>query len=203
MNREAVVTACMNEDIKMNTASTQYSHWKKSQTQRQHQTIFEDALLAGEDMDNLVEKLATPDACDRFAKNAEENGRPELARAAIQRAVELKAKKFGAQTQAEKECLQAIYAYERILTARNHRTTRATRTWQMIERRGIIPSVDRLVSKPQETVGYAALHDMGLDKYAFEAAVLRYPELFSEEAIERSKERLEQWETTAGELTID
>jgi hypothetical protein len=30
MNREAVVTACMEEGIKMNTASTQYSHWKNA-----------------------------------------------------------------------------------------------------------------------------------------------------------------------------
>jgi hypothetical protein len=145
-------------------------------------------------MSNLIDKLKTPEACERFAKNAEEHGRPELARAAIHKAVELEAKKFGASSKAESECLEAIYAYERILTARNGRTTRATRTWQMIDRLGIIPAVDRLVSKPQETVGFAALHDMGLDKYAFEAAVLRHPEMFSKEAIARSKERLEQWE---------
>jgi hypothetical protein len=30
MNREAVVTECMEEGIKMNTASTQYSHWKNA-----------------------------------------------------------------------------------------------------------------------------------------------------------------------------
>ena len=33
MNREAVVTACMEEGIKMNTASTQYSHWKNAVTE--------------------------------------------------------------------------------------------------------------------------------------------------------------------------
>jgi len=147
-------------------------------------------------MNDLIDKLKTPEACERFAKNAEDHGKPELARSAIQRAVELKASKYGSQSQAETECLQAIYAYERILTAKNDRTTRASRTWQMIDRLGIIPAVDRLVSKPQETVGFASLHEMGLEKYAFEAVVLRYPELFSDGAIERSKSRLDQWNVT-------
>jgi hypothetical protein len=30
MNREAVVTACMEEGIKLNTASTQFSQWKNA-----------------------------------------------------------------------------------------------------------------------------------------------------------------------------
>jgi hypothetical protein len=29
-NREAVIRACMNEGIKINTASTQFSHWRKA-----------------------------------------------------------------------------------------------------------------------------------------------------------------------------
>ena len=33
MNREAVVTKCMEEGIKMNTGSTQYSHWKNAVTE--------------------------------------------------------------------------------------------------------------------------------------------------------------------------
>jgi len=31
VNREAVIKACMEEEINVNTASTQYSHWRKAQ----------------------------------------------------------------------------------------------------------------------------------------------------------------------------
>jgi hypothetical protein len=53
--------------------------------------------------------------------------------------------------------------------------------------------VERAVNRPHETAGYTALLEMGLEKYAFEAVILRYPELFSEEAVRHSQERMEQW----------
>ncbi len=144
--------------------------------------------------EDRIRNFTTPESCEIFAKNANERGRPDLAQAAHRRAVELKADAHGAKTKAEKECLEAVYAYERILTAKNGRNTRASRTWQMIDRHGIIPAVERAVNRPYETAGYAALHDMGLEEYAFEAVIVRYPSLFSDEAVQRSKERIEYCE---------
>jgi len=144
-------------------------------------------------VDYRIKKLKTPESCEQFAKNAERLNRPDLAKEAHRRAVELRAELHGAKTQAEKECLEAVYAYERILTARNRRTTRASRTWQMIKRRGILPAVERAVNRPHETAGYTALLEMGLEDYAFEAVIVRYPDLFSNEAVQRSKERIEKW----------
>ncbi len=145
-------------------------------------------------VDYRIMKLKTPKDCDIFAKNAEEHGRSDLAHEAHRKAIELKAEGHGAMTQAESECLEAVYAYERILTERNGRTTRASRTWQMIKRRGILPAVERAVNRPHETAGYTALLEMGLEKFAFEAVIVRYPDLFSDEAVQRSKERIEHWE---------
>lgn len=146
-------------------------------------------------MDARVERLKTPGACKRFVKNAIEHDRPDLALEAEQRAVELKAQSHGADTQAERECLQAIYAYEETLTRKNGRTTRASRTWQKIKRDGILEAVDDIVSRPKETAGYQALEEAGLERFAFEAVVLRYPESFSEEAVARSAERVEEWKS--------
>lgn len=42
-------------------------------------------------------------------------------------------------------------------------------------------------------LGYTALLEMGLHDYAFEAVILRYPKLFSDEAVKRSKERVKNW----------
>jgi len=145
-------------------------------------------------MDDRVKRLDTPEKCEIFARNAAKRDREDLALEAKQRAVELRAESYGAKSQAEKEALQAVYAYEEVLTKKNGRRTRATRTWQMIKRRGVIESVERAVNRPTETQGYTLLAEMGLQDYAFEAVILRHPEVFSEEAIETSRERLAAWE---------
>jgi len=144
-------------------------------------------------MDDRVARLGTPEACERFIKNAIRLGAPELAEQALRRAVELRAAALEATSDAEKECLQAICAYEETLTRKNGRRTRAIRTWQMVNRYGILAAAERAVDRPVETVGYKALTEMGLQQYAFEAVILRYPHLFSATAIARSKERMAEW----------
>lgn len=146
-------------------------------------------------MDERIKKLKSPEDCERFAKNAAERDRPDLAQEARKRVVELRAESYGAQSQAEHECLEAVYAYEEVLTEKNGKKTKASRTWQMIKKHGILPAVERAVNRPQETAGYTALLEMGLEDYAFEAVVVKYPEFFSQEAVARSEERIEQWKT--------
>jgi len=141
-------------------------------------------------VDPAVAKLQTPEECLRFEKNALLKNRPDLAKDARRRAIELRAEKYGAKNDAERECLEAIYAYERVLTQRNGRTTRASRTWQMIKKHGIIEAVERAVNRPTETVGYTALLEMGLEDYAFEAVILRHPSHFTPETVEHSRERI-------------
>jgi len=126
-----------------------------------------------------------------FAKNAERLGAPELVRQARQRAVEIRARAFGAKSDLERECLEAVYAYEEVLSVKHGKKTQAGRTWPMIKQLGILPAVERIVTRRKETVGYTALAEMGLERFAFEAVVLRYPKSFSAEAVERARERLQ------------
>lgn len=147
-------------------------------------------------MDERVLKLKTPADCETFAANANERGRPDLAQEARERSLQLHAMAFGANTEAERQCLQAVYAYEEVLSAKNGKRTKASRTRQMIKRHGILPAVERAVNRPQETVGYAALLDMGLEDYAFESVVVRYPELFSQDAVSRSTDRINEWKAS-------
>jgi len=142
-------------------------------------------------MDDRVKKLKTPAECETFEANAKALGRGDLVVQARPRRVELRAVAYGAKTDAERECVEAIYAYEETLSGRNGKRTRATRTWQMIGRHGIIGAVERAVDRPDGTAGFAALKEVGLDNFAFEAVVLRYPDLFSEGAVARSRERME------------
>ena len=144
-------------------------------------------------MDERVKKIDTVRGCETFAKNAENLGRPDLAREAKRRAIEIRAAEFGARSEAENEAIQAIYAYEELLAKKNGKRTRASRTWQMIGRHGIIEAVERAVKRESETQGYTALVEMGLEDFAFEAVVLRHPERFTDEAVTKSRQRMSEW----------
>jgi len=143
-------------------------------------------------MDERVERLETAEECDQFVINVQKTF-PSLAREARRRGVELRAAAHDARTDAEKEALRAVYAYEEALSSKHGRRTRASRTWRMIERHGIIEAVERAVNRKRETSGYAVLIEMGMQDFAFEAVVVRHPELFSPEAVAQARARVEEW----------
>jgi hypothetical protein len=144
-------------------------------------------------MDDVIKKIDTAEKCAIFARNARERGREDLAQEALKHAINLKAAKHKAVTDAEKAALQAVYAYEETLRAKRGKNIRAHRTWQMIDRHGIIEAVERAVKRPTETPGYTSLVGMGLQDFAFEAVILRFPDVFSAEALAVSKARLADW----------
>ena len=108
-------------------------------------------------MDERIKRLDTPKKCEIFAKNATNHGRPDLALEANQRAVELRADEHNAETTAEIEALQAVYAYEELLFKKNGKRHRASRTWQMIQRHGIIEAVERAVKPAPITTTSAVI----------------------------------------------
>lgn len=138
----------------------------------------------------LVGHLKTPEDCERVAINVEAK-EPDFAIAARRKAIEIKASTHKATTEAEKQSLQAVYAYERVMTLERGRKTRATRQWQMVTKLGIIVAMESIVKKPTESVGYQALVKMGMQDMSFEAVVLRHPDVFSVEAVAQSKQSLD------------
>jgi hypothetical protein len=143
-------------------------------------------------MSTILDRLTTAEECESLANNVQESN-PALAIAARRRAVELRATKHGAKTVAEQEALRSVYAYEEGLSKKRGRRTRASRTWQMIDRHGIIGAVERAVNRKEETIGYTLLREMGMEDFAFEIVVVRYPNLFSPEAVTRSQARIDKW----------
>lgn len=144
-------------------------------------------------MDDRVQRLKSVEECKAFIKNALRMGRGDLASQARQRTIQLKSHEHGAQTSVELECLEAIYAYEEVLSLRHGRRIRASRTWQMVERHGIVQAAERAVDRNSETAGFAALAELGLLEFAFEAVILRHPAAFSPQAVTRAQERLDAW----------
>lgn len=143
-------------------------------------------------MDERVTRCETPEACEQFAINVK-NRLPELALAARRRAVELRAQRHDATSPAEKEAIRAVYAYEQGLRIKHGgKNIRANRTWKMINQRGIIHAVEKVVSRDGDATGYTTLVEMGMSDFAFEAVVCRHPKEFSTEAVQRSQARLDQ-----------
>ncbi len=68
----------------------------------------------------------------------------------------------------------------------------------MVKRLGIIETMERLVKRKDATTGYTTLAEIHMLDLAFEAVILRYPEFFSQEAVKRSRERLEEWHSIKG-----
>lgn len=146
--------------------------------------------MAKDELDPIVLKLKTPEECETFAKNAIERGRPDLAIDARKRAIELRVDAYGANTIVERECMRAVFAYEQVLFEKHGKKQQARRTRDMIERLGIIAAVERAIGRPVDTLGYETLKDLGLDKFTFEAVVLRHPDKFSEKSVEIAKSKV-------------
>lgn len=143
-------------------------------------------------------RLTTVEQCESLEANAIRGGDKELAKDARRRALEIKAAAQGAANDVERECLQAVYAYERAKSDKAGRTFTAVRTWQVLRKDGVIPAVEQIVTKKNATMGFTTLEELGLLEYAFEAVVLRHPASFSESAREISRQRLA---TIAGDDT--
>lgn len=143
-------------------------------------------------MDPLISKLKNAEDCDSFEINATRLGRPELAVAARKRGLEYRAKLYGAISDVELECLEAVHAYEQTLLIKNGKRTRAQRTWNMISKHGILGAVEKAVDRRDETAGFTALAGLGLEDYAFESVIVRHKEAFSAQAVRRAEQRLSQ-----------
>ena len=139
-------------------------------------------------MDPRVEKLKTPAECETFIANARARGREDLALEARRWSIELRSRTHETKSSVEQECFLAVYACEDALGGKQG-------LWPLIRRHGVLGAVDRVVSRPGDTTGYGALVEMGLKELSFEAVVVRYPNEFSFEAVERSRARISKGES--------
>jgi len=147
--------------------------------------------------DDGIPKFTTAESYEQFALNVE--GRtPERARKARKLAVQLRAEdlssEYGATSEVELKCLEAMCAYEWTLFKKHGRRQKASYLRRVIKKDGIISAVESAVSKDQETVSYGALVAEGMQEMLFEAVVVANPGEFSEVAVEKSTKRLRQWQ---------
>ena len=126
---------------------------------------------------------------DRFCAVCTSKGRPKPTKRETVRA---KAAAHEPTTDVEREAFEAVYAYQEARSVQAGRPFRASRTWPMVERLGILVAVERLVSKTDDSDCYTTLVEMGMEDLAFESVVVRHRDAFSEEAVAASEARLQR-----------
>jgi hypothetical protein len=129
-------------------------------------------------MHELVLRINDPQKCYVFARNATRNGHPELALQAHRRAVDLRAEAYEVTSAAEHAAVRAIFAYEEALGYAKGKRTRATGTWQLVARSGLMAAVaKRFESRGGEDVS-VTLKELAMEDYSFRAVIDAYPEAF-------------------------
>lgn len=133
-------------------------------------------------MHELVMRIKDPELCYVFAKNATHRGHPELAVEAYRRAVDLRAESHSYNSEAELAAIRAMYAYEEALSYSKGKRTRATGTWQLVNRHGVLAALcKRMQSRNGEDMA-PVLKELGMEDYSFDAVYKAYPEAFAPQA---------------------
>jgi len=129
-------------------------------------------------MHELVLRIKDPQLCYVFTRNAQRRGHPELALEAYRRAVDLRAEAHETNSEPELAALRAFYAYEEALSYSKGKRTRATGTWQLVNRHGVLPALaKRMQSRNGEDL-LPVLKELGMEDYSFEAVYKAYPDAF-------------------------
>ncbi|MEH6634008.1 MAG: hypothetical protein V7700_00760 [Halioglobus sp.] len=133
-------------------------------------------------MHELVLRINEPELCYVFARNATRRGHPELALQAYRRAVDLRAALHETDSAAELSALRAIYAYEEALSFNKGKRTRATGTWQLVNRHGVLPALSKRLQSSDLDEVTPVLKELGMEDYSFNAVREAYPNDFIEMA---------------------
>jgi hypothetical protein len=84
----------------------------------------------------------------------------------------------------------ALAAYEELLSEKNGRTTRASRTRQKLKSKGVIQCLEDWAIAPGGTDGFNLLTKLGMAELTGEHLVLKYPNRFSERAVKAASARM-------------
>ncbi len=85
---------------------------------------------------------------------------------------------------------ETLAAYEQLLTQKNGRTTKATRTRQKLKNKGVVRCLEDWAISKAPTEGFDLLVKHGLIELTGEYLVLKYPAHFSATAIATATTRL-------------
>ena len=124
-------------------------------------------------MHELVLRIKEPELCYVFAGNAIRRGHEALALEAYRRAVDLRAEAHEDVSDEERLALKAFYAYEEALSHGQRKRKRATGTWQMVAKQGILPTLSKRVASKSADEALDKLKELNMEDYSFRAVAAR------------------------------
>lgn len=92
-----------------------------------------------------------------------------------------------------REFYQTLAAYEELLTQKNGRTTKASRTRQKLANKGIVQALEDWALASHPTDGFSLLMKNGLGHLTGESLVIKYADRFSPQAVSAAKKRIAQY----------
>lgn len=137
-----------------------------------------------------ISKCVDPARLREGMKNAKSRQRMDIYWQAFRRLCEMGGLNYDSLL--EREFYSTLAAYEELLSEKNGKTTKASRTRQKLQRRGVIQCLEDWAVANAPTDGFKLLIDTGLIELTGEHLMLKYPEHFSRNALENARHRLEQ-----------
>lgn len=139
-------------------------------------------------MAKAVSEYTDPEALRTLMANARKLNRDDVWREAFLRLCSLE----GAdQTDPlHRDFYATLAAYEELLTEKNSRTTRASRTRQKLKNKGVIQCLEDWAMAPGGTDGFNLLISHGMVELTGEYLVTKYPDRFSEAAVRAARARM-------------
>jgi hypothetical protein len=132
-------------------------------------------------MPKPISEYADPAALRILMANAKRQKRDDVWREAFRRLCELEG--MGQTSPMDRDFYRMLAAYEGLLSEKNGRLTRATRTRQKLKNKGVIRCLEEWARSPKATQGFDMLVANGLVELTAEYMVLTHRENFSAEAV--------------------
>ena len=138
-----------------------------------------------------VGKLKTAEECRTVMQRAIQRNLPDVRTAVFKRLCELQgAANDDPADPMIRDFHETLAAYEQLLSEKNGKPTRASRTRQKITNKGIHKSLAEWTKGKEETNGFKLLVDVGMPQYTGEHLVLRYASRFPEDIVALARDRL-------------
>jgi len=135
-----------------------------------------------------IEDYTDPTALRTIMENATRVGDNDISRRAFRRLCALEG--LDQSDPLHRDFYETLAAYELLLTQKNGRTTKASRTRQKLKNKGVISCLEDWAISKAPTEGFELLVQHGLIELTGEYLVLKYPAHFSTTAVTTAKTRL-------------
>ena len=146
------------------------------------------AVPVKQKMSKPISSYDDPAALRTLMQNAKRLGRDDVWQEAFRRLCSLEG--AGQTEPLHRDFHETLAAYEQLLSEKNGRATRASRTRMKLKAKGIVACLEDWAKSKEPSEGFELLVANGLAEMTGEQIVLKYPDQFSPEAVEAAKARL-------------